>query len=166
MTNRRASALIATLLAAAACAGAASPAYGARGGPLLSGYGGPGEGEQAILGSALLGGPPSPGGGQGGGGQLAAPRSASLESAAVAGDSGESAGSSRAGRGGAASRRVSTSKSGARARPETRPVLPLTRTGSSQPLGLSDADLLYILLAVAVLAVTAGLTMQLARRSR
>ncbi len=166
MTNRRASAVIATLFAAAACAGAASPASGARGGPLLSGYGGPGEGEQAILGSALLGGPPSPGAGQGGGGQLAAPRPAPLASGAVAGATRGSAGSSRGGTGGAARRRVSTSKSGARARPETRPVLPLTRTGSSQPLGLSNADLLYILLAVAVLAVTAGLTKQLARRSR
>ena len=45
-------------LAAAALAPASATA-----GSLLSGYGGPGEGNQAILGSALLGGPSGGGGG-------------------------------------------------------------------------------------------------------
>ena len=45
--------------------------------PLLSGYGGPGQGSQAILGSALGNGPPGGGGGGGGayGSGSAAPRS-------------------------------------------------------------------------------------------
>src|SRR2546430_7195651 len=58
------------LLAAALLAPSASA------GPLLSGYGGPGGGNQAILGSGLLNGPGS-GGGSGPGGPRAAQQSAS-----------------------------------------------------------------------------------------
>ena len=55
----------------------------ARASPLLSGYGGPGQGSQAILGSTLINGPPSGGGsrgggrGAGGGGSQAAPAATS-----------------------------------------------------------------------------------------
>ena len=44
------------------------PTVALAGSPLLSGYGGPGTGEQAILGSTLVGGP---GGGSGSGGSSA-----------------------------------------------------------------------------------------------
>src|SRR5438105_12388818 len=55
------------LLAWLAVAGTAPLAAGAQSGPLLSGYGAPGQGNQVILGSALLGGP-SGGGSSGSGG--------------------------------------------------------------------------------------------------
>ena len=64
-------------LVAALAVSAAAPLV-AHAGPLLSGYGGPGQGNQAILGSTLLGGPGggASGGGGAGGSQEAAPTGA------------------------------------------------------------------------------------------
>ncbi len=61
ISRRRGAALVTTILAVAVSA--ALPA-GAQAGSLLSGYGGPGQGSQAVLGSTLINGP---GGGSGGG---------------------------------------------------------------------------------------------------
>ena len=58
---------IASALALAGFLAALAPLAAYAGSPLLSGYGGPGAGEQAIVGSTLIGGPR---GGAGSGGSL------------------------------------------------------------------------------------------------
>jgi hypothetical protein len=75
--------------------------------PLLSGYGGPGQGSQAILGSALLNGP------RGGGGSGAGPEGASGSSTSS-----------------------SSITSRPRARPYTHPVDPPARIQSQNEAGL------------------------------
>jgi len=138
---------------------------GASAGSLLSGYGGPGQGNQAILGSVLLGGPS---GGQGG--------------SAGAGGGGSVAGgpgNSTAGSTGAARRRSSPPgesrkhrKAGvgtpptAGARPHSGlPSPPPAGAGTvpAQTLGLSADDLVYIFLVLGALGLTGALTRQLAR---
>lgn len=162
-------------------------------GSLLSGYGGPGEGNQAILGSALVGGAGGGGGSSGGssssdsGGSAGSTGSSAVPAtgagAASGGREAESAGSSRGGASasggekggdGQASGRASgsrnrsgkTSGGGARAYP----VLPRddvsqTASGGSQALGLSAADLVYVLLALGVLGATGVTTRRLAQAS-
>jgi len=135
-------------------------------GSLLSGYGGPGQGNQAILGSVLLGGPSS--GGQGG--------------SAGAGGGGSVAGglgNSPAGSTGAARRRSAAppesrkhrkagvgtpAAAGSQAQPGllTRPAAD-AGTVPAQTLGLSADDLVYIILVLGALALTGALTRQLAR---
>src|SRR4051812_5612016 len=76
MKSQRRPMLIAALLAAGALA--CAPA-GADAGSLLSGYGGPGQGSQALLGSALIGGGGGSSSGGSGGGSGGPSGSASLE---------------------------------------------------------------------------------------
>jgi hypothetical protein len=151
--------------------------------PLLSGYGGPGEGNQVLLGSQLLG--SSGGPGTGGGGPGAA---AGGSAAAGAGQAGGAAAavqpaSVTGGREGAA---VSSSRGAAvRVRAKRRPAgAPAASGGSapasslagsypasdrggptppSQTLGLSQGDLLLALLALCALASIGVLTRSLAR---
>lgn len=151
-------ALLATLSAAAPAAAPASP--------LLSGYGGPGQGSQAILGSVLLNG--SGGGSAGTGAPMTIGRANGTPSRAAApgqttagGPSKQATGAARrgtdpvrAGRGG----EVSGVASSAYPASEQR--------GAAQPsgtLGLSGEDLLYILLALATLAFAGVLTRRLTR---
>ena len=135
---------------------------------LLGGYGGPGQGSQAILGSTLLGG--SSGGGGGGStgdrsagfsnsfryGKLPGGTESSVTSSASAGGSSGRKGAvsgtsgSQAGSGGA-------SAGGANTYPTS------SATVASETLGLSGNDLPYILLAFAGLVLTGVLTRQLAR---
>jgi hypothetical protein len=138
--------------------------------PLLSGYGGPGQGNQVILGSALLNGPSDRGGGSSGGGSGGG--GSSDESLAV------SASRSRAAQ--PTSRPASGSTSKARAHtPQAtagRPAqdasnsaaaayLALERDRGSRPfLGFSVSDLLYVVIGLGVLALTAVLTRRLAGR--
>jgi hypothetical protein len=150
------------VLAATLCVADAAQA-----GSLLSGYGGPGQGNQAILGSTLLGGPSGGGGGAAGGGEVGSPGSGSLSAAGPATSQGS--GTAATGHSGAAHHGVkrssapATSQSPAPA-PGARlaPSAASTREGS-QPLGLSGDDLLYALLVLALLAATAALTLRLAR---
>jgi hypothetical protein len=124
---------------------------------LLSGYGGPGQGSQVILGATLLNSPP--GGGQGGAGSTPAGVSPSAGGQAVGATSSRACGP-RAGEGGQAA----TDRSAGSARaPSATPAA--TSSSSTQPLGLSGDDLLYLFVAVGALVVTAALTKQLARRS-
>jgi hypothetical protein len=142
---------------------------------LLSGYGGPGQGNQEILGSALL--PASSGGGGGGGssssqGSVApeaavsehgAPAPSAIEKSAAGGS--ESGGRAhRAGRSGSASSPASRSSKRHTETPAAK--LPPAADIGSQALGLSGADVLEMLLALAALAVTATLTARLTRRPR
>jgi hypothetical protein len=176
-------ALPATFLALVLAA-ALAPAY-ASAGSLLSGYGGPGQGNQEILGSALLNGPAgkggSGGGGSGPGTGAAAGGGTALTGAAAGAGSVEAALAAPAGEthGSTAARPGGTAAGGRHAdRRAPHASIPAARTyngassparthaggGGSQTLGLSGADLLYILIALGVLAVTGGLTRRLVRQ--
>jgi hypothetical protein len=151
-------------------------------GSLLSGYGGPGEGNQAILGSALLGGPSGTSGSGGGSGGSAATAGQSGASGSLIATSGE-AQAARSHPGSAAPKGSAGERSSKFASKQRHAVAGAANTsnrsspaytqinkpskqaaaGSSQPLGLSGPDLLYILLALLALAVTGVVTRGLAR---
>jgi hypothetical protein len=159
--------------------------YPALASPLLGGYGGPGEGNQAILGSALVGGAGggTSGGSSGGGlgGSAGSSPSPSTGASASAGGEAESTGSSQQGSttgtgakssaagqapGRASSERERSGKASgatARAYPRYRDDASQATSGGSQALGLSAADFAYVLLALVALAATAVLTRRLAR---
>jgi hypothetical protein len=124
----------------------------AHAGPLLSGYGGPGQGNQAILGSALLGGSSGGGGTSGGGGGGSGsrgPASSAVHSRSNA--PGAPASPRQTG--------VLAGERGASSYPAVEP----TASRSGTTFGLSGADLAYILLAAAALTVTGALTRRIAR---
>jgi hypothetical protein len=157
-------------------------------GPLLSGYGGPGQGSQAVLGSTLIN-PPSGGGGGGsqggggGGGQAAASSSSSAQGDGAASSQTTPAapggGSSRAGTASPRARRRTARRAaagagavaGARAARPTAEASDLP-TGTYTPaelaavhstgtFGLSSGDLLVALLVAAGLCLTAVITHRL-----
>jgi cobalamin biosynthesis Mg chelatase CobN len=147
-----------TLLTATALAPAAS-----RAGSLLSGYGGPGEGNQAILGSALLNGPSGGGGGSGGSGRTAgtsAPSSAARQPVAGSLQSGISSRSARSRRQPerAASR---APRSGASAEQATDLTASRERAGDASAPVLTGADLAYVILALGALVLTGWMTRQM-----
>jgi hypothetical protein len=177
MTSHRTISLTLTLLAALMTV-APSSAFA---GPLLSGYGGPGEGNQAILGSTLIGGA---GGGSGSSGGSSGSDGSSSSAVVGAGaqpgqEDGALSGSpgngskthgagTRASGGGARSRSGGRESSGGGAHAyqlssggSTSQAAP----GESEALGLSGVYLLYVLLALGVLGVTGVLTRRLARAS-
>jgi hypothetical protein len=139
---------------------------------LLSGYGGPGQGSQAILGSALLNGPRG-GGGPGGGSTATSDRGGQAGSPGSASTGEGSAGVRRGatpirptalGHGGqAANGATDASSSGGAASA----YFAVERDGAARPdsgtLGLSGEDLLYILLVLAALAFMGVLTKRLTR---
>lgn len=133
--------------------------------PLLSGYGGSGEGSQEILGSALLGGGAGGGGGTGGG--PSGPTGSSLTGAPVGQGSTTSTGSRGRERaaGGASHPRGKAGEASAGAAgaypSSSRSKTSQPAPGSSETLGLSGADLLYILLALGALACTGLFTRRL-----
>jgi len=137
--------------------------------PLLSGYGGPGEGEQAILGSTLIGGPNSSGGRAGGSGsavagELAAP-SGGASSGRQAGGAAHGGPPAHAHTGtGAAARHARSVPPPSATR--TAPARTLANAASSQPLGISTADFLYMLLALLALGLTGALTLRLSHPPR
>ena len=146
---------------------------------LLSGYGGPGQGSQAIIGSSLVNGPPNGGGGPPSGGGSAgtgesttaaqgnlrtgagSPGTASIGSSAH----GHRAAPGRAGRratGGV----LGASSAGSRSYPASaRDAALRTAAEGSDTLGVSGRDLLYILAALCALLLTGVLTKRIARTS-
>jgi hypothetical protein len=129
---------------------------------LLSGYGGPGEGNQALLGSTLIGG----GGSGGGSGSGASSSSSSVSSIAL--PQGSSAGSSKAGAGRAAAPRGAKPSRAGNASKAAAPAYvtstaSATGAGGGRTLGLTGADLLYIVLAFGALVLTAAVTARFAR---
>jgi hypothetical protein len=151
-------------------------------GPLLGGYGGPGEGNQAILGSALLGG----GGGNGSSGSSGGSSGSSGSSLDGASSTGPQAGRSEGnasasgssahgaihGEVGRSGHQASGARSGGGK--TSGGVAPAYSASSdranlqsasvaSDTLGLSGADLAYILLTLCVLAFTGVLTRRLVR---
>jgi hypothetical protein len=133
--------------------------------PLLSGYGGPGQGNQAILGSALLN-----GGGRGGG-SGAAPTAATSGGAQLAAPSGASGPTRAAAPTGSRVRHRSaspgrTSRQASAATASAAEAYAALERGAARPsafLGLSGDDLLYILLGLGVLAFTGIVTSRVAR---
>jgi hypothetical protein len=143
---------------------------------LLSGYGGPGEGNQAILGSALLNTPKGGGGGSsgdaGGGGGGVSQTSGTQPSEAVAPQSahgssaGEKGSTARPGKGARTTKRATRGATSPAAQ-GTAAIYPAASreeaAGGSRALGLSGADFVYIILALGVLALTGFLTARVAR---
>ena len=158
-THRKIIPIAALAMACAAVAPASAPAS-----PLLSGYGGPGQGTQAILGSTLLNGPS----GGGGGAATGSGASTTVPAEGLSSANGKAVGSSsgkRSARGKAAKPRSAAGKSPGAFR--TPPALSVTRAsaGSSGPLGLSDTEFLVALMALAALLFTGLLTRGLAKAS-
>ncbi len=161
------------------------PAAAFAGGPLLSGYGGPGAGAQTILGAALLNGPTggggSTGGGSagGGGGAGGAPGRSSGPTATGA-ESGSATGShpatvtrrqaARSGRRGGGSTTAAGSASGTHPRAAganpNRSHLETSAAVTTSDAGMSwfsGADLLALVLASGALALVALATVRLTR---
>ena len=154
MTTRIVTA-IGTLAVIAATASVASA------NPLLSGYGGPGQGSQVVLGGTLLG-------GGGGGGSGEAPSATPLAPAGTGASTQAHTGSpTRASKGASPANppRVG-GKARTRVAPRATPSLPAGYPGASggQPLlGISGQDVLYALLVLALVGLTGALTRGLAR---
>jgi hypothetical protein len=131
---------------------------------LLSGYGGPGQGTQAILGGTLLNGP------SGGGGSSGSPPTATAPLGTV-GTGGSGAGTSRSAGG---AHRHAGARAGTQAAVpgpsggsyRSYPRLGASRTSAGPGvLGLSDSAFLFALLALAALLFTGLLTRGLAKAS-
>jgi hypothetical protein len=145
---------------------------------LLSGYGGPGQGSQAILGSGLING----GGGSGGSG-------GSRGSGSGTSGAGESGPSTAAGEGQGAGTAVKPARRRAPSPARRRRAAPVAVGGSSSaaapaaypssaesgsrtaavasdPLGISGADLVYVLVAVGALGLTGLVTRQLTQTAK
>jgi hypothetical protein len=151
-----------SMAASLTIAAAALVPASASAGSLLSGYGGPGEGNQAILGSALLGGP-SAGAGSGGEGVSSASENSTPATAGAGAEGGS--GAVRAGGAGKGGRRHSNEPS--RGVPRGSSVASDQASGTprssvnidvSKTEVLPSSDLRYILLALAALVVTGVLT--------
>jgi hypothetical protein len=151
-----------TMLGLAALVGCAMPASALASSTLLSGYGGPGQGNQAIIGSTLVGGS---GGGRGGAGGGEAPASSSAGSTTSLVLAGAAAGSSPAG---SKVSRPARSRAGHSSKPASPAYQPTTLSSASgdggATLGLTGSDVFYIVLAFGALVLTALVTVRLARR--
>lgn len=139
---------------------------------LLSGYGGPGEGNQAILGSTLIGGS---GGSRGGGGSSStgssAPQTVSIEAGPAPSATPHTGGSGGQKASGAGTPRAhprrprathTSTPAGATAPAKAVEV----RAVSAPALGLSGTDVAHVVLAFLVLVLTAVVTVVLTRGER
>jgi hypothetical protein len=146
------------LLALASCCALAPSASASS--TLLSGYGGPGEGNQAILGSTVIGGSGGGGGSSTGSGS-SAPQTVSIEAAATP------AASPRASGGGGGSARHQArhrAPAASRSAGATAPAKAVGAQAVSAPaLGLSGTDVAYVVLGFLVLMLTAVVTVLLTR---
>jgi hypothetical protein len=154
----------ATFAAAAALAG--SLAVQAQASTLLSGYGGPGQGNQAIIGATLIN-PPSGGGGGagGGGGSAAGAETLAAAAAAAAASSHTTATAGAGGPGRTVSGAHRPHGATVRGTPAYTPAAgsraPEPAVGSSA-LGLSAVDFVYIVLVLGGLLAAGALTRRLA----
>lgn len=161
---------VTTTATLAALAITLSAPTGAAANSLLSGYGGPGEGNQAILGATLLKG--TGGGSSGGKGSGSSSATATGASESLALPAKKSARPSRRGssgtNGGKSSAKSHASGSGSAPYSpiSSQPAIPAADVASSGSVGLSSGDVLYILLAVALLILTGAITRRLARPVR
>jgi hypothetical protein len=155
----------ATLITAALLAGLviAPSCLAAPAGSLLSGYGGPGAGDQAILGSALVGGAGGGGGGDRTSGGAGAGGSAtggglSATSQTAPRGNGERSGGTKGGHG--ASGGASATYKDFTSSPSAA-VVPTTEEAGA--LGLTGSDLLILLLVAGGLVLIGAVTRRLAR---
>lgn len=150
------------------------PAAASASSPLLSGYGGPGAGEQAIVGSTLLnrpggGGRPGAPTGQSGSVRSGAAGSTTSQSGGAGGGPALSRGASGAVRGQGGSNSNSDSArpggegGGTSASTYLYPNSLRTASADSSGLGVSGKDLLLLLAAVATLTLIGALTIKLVR---
>ena len=129
--------------------------------PLLSGYGGPGQGSQLILGSSLLGGTGGGGASAAGGASTAATRGG-LGGASAPSASRSSASAVHAAHGVVLRRRSSAGGAAAGTSGGAPVAFPASAHQAAPPaLGVSQQDLLYIVLALCILAVAGVLTRRL-----
>jgi hypothetical protein len=159
-------------------------------GPLLSGYGGPGGGEQAIIGSALLGGPHGGSGTGGSSGSGGSQGSRGASGGASGGNSGgtgsngsgrgrESASGSTGGTAVSSGRATVHDGSASHVRVNTRPqsrsagaavyVYPRSlrlASADSSVLAISGGDLLALIATIAFLSLVGALTARLVRLQR
>jgi hypothetical protein len=169
---------IASALALAGFLSVSAPLAASAGTPMLSGYGGPGAGEQAIIGSTLLGGPR---GGAGSGGSSWS----SSSSSNVARDSNGRQATNSAGAGRATGTSPSGSSSSSKSAPVIRggaprparsdashaggagvyvyPSAPASAQGGSSVIGISGRDILPLIGIMAMLGLIGLLTVGLAR---
>jgi hypothetical protein len=178
MTRHRSSFILLMCSLTFAAALAATPGS-AMAGSLLSGYGGPGSGAQALLGSTLINGTGTPPSGGSSGMRTQLPGAGNGNGSPTAGGG---TGGQGAGVGGAAHAKGASGAQGKSGQSTTGAAgasngssAAYTSTGSPQPavgtaaaadtglLGLTGADVLLLALVLGVLAVTAGLTTRLAR---
>jgi hypothetical protein len=163
---------ITTLLASPSLA-VASSAWASS---LLSGYGGPGQGNQAILGSSLLNGPRGGSGSGGGSTGGSVSSQTGLQATPAAGRGGAPAGIGRAGSGDStvgmhgakagARKRRSVGRTAGSAEAESRGqstsgaavAYPISERDGGGVFGLSGIDLVYILLVLGGLALTGVFT--------
>jgi hypothetical protein len=159
-THRKIIPIVALALVVLAAAPASAPASS-----ILSGYGGPGQGTQSILGSALLNGPSSGGGPQGG--VATAATSAGQASSGATGGSSSASGSPTHARKGTSrsARQTSPSHQPSAQRPVSRLAISRASAGGSGVLGLSNTAFLVVLLALGALVFTGLLTRGLAKPS-
>ena len=140
--------------------------------PLLSGYGGPGQGEQAILGGGLVNGPSggSPGGGSS---SISTPATQGPAAGAASSSSGASSHGSTSHALGRAPTSSQTRRHGGGGASTTTPAVrspalghtsSVSTAASSQLLGLSGEDIIYVVLILALLIVTATVVKRLAGR--
>jgi hypothetical protein len=146
---------------------------------LLSGYGGPGQGNQAILGAALVNGPKGGGGSSGSGGSSNSSNSSTSGSGSASAPASSRAGSGSGGsessgsspparRSGGKSRRekAHNASSGATGATGFYPASERIAAGQqSGALGLSGSDVAYIVLALGLLGFIGVLTRRLAQTS-
>jgi hypothetical protein len=164
-----------------ALAAGLSLASGASANPLLSGYGGPGQGSQTILGSVLVKGSHGGGGGSAGaGGAASASAPAGASGAGSAGASGASSagahgagvptgtGGAQSSRSGAEGVRSPTGQSAAEPAPATGVYTASERAAAptSQALGITGEDLALVILVLGTLLCTGVLTGRLARTTQ
>jgi hypothetical protein len=156
------------LLLAVGCLQGASAAMASS--TLLSGYGSPGEGNQAIIGSALIGGGGSGGSTGSGAGSLEAPEGARTQAPqeAHAGSPSHATGQSSSPSGGATG-----SQSDGRSRlggsggaPRGGGAAAVSVHATTEPLGVTGSDLLYMILALMVLTGVGVATALLVRDQR
>jgi hypothetical protein len=135
--------------------------------PLLSGYGGPGQGDQAILGATLLGGSSSGGGSSSSEAQAGTAAALTATEPAVRGGRRETGGAARPKKRSRPSASTQKPTGAADSGPASGKLALQADEGTSgDPLGLSGTDVLYILLTLGALALTGGLTLQLVRRAQ
>jgi hypothetical protein len=156
---------IASALALAGFLSASAPMAASAGSPLLSGYGGPGAGEQAIVGSTFLGGPhggaSSGGAGLGGLGGTLSGAGNSTPTGGRTGSGGSSSARRSPASGGASQAGAKLGRAGTSA--FVYPSSLRFASASSPALGISGGDLVLLAAIIATLALVGTLTIRLAR---